>query len=302
MYAIMDIGTNSCRLLVAAVLDDGSIQIKERQLRTTRIGAGMDSNNNISLVAIERTLAALEEYAVIIAKYPVEKIVLVATQAVRSASNKNVLMRVIKERLNWEMQIITGIREAWLSYLGATSFLDSQSSTPLVIDIGGGSTELLSAINKEKIMAHSVPLGALRLFENPLSTQELTQYFQEALSEFAVGQEKMSSYQLIGVGGTCTTLAAVHLALKTYDSERVQGYCLEVPQIQQVYESLLELPTEKRLKVAGIYPGREDIIIPGLQILLALLNILHSRNLIISDRDLLWGLIYEQIEHEKRIR
>lgn len=121
MYAAMDIGTNSCRLLLASVNTLGEIKIEEQHLRTTRIGAGMGTERLLKPDAIERTLSALEEFAEIIGRYRVQQLVLVATQAVRSAENQNRLVQAVKDRLNWDLQIISGEREAWLSYWGATS-------------------------------------------------------------------------------------------------------------------------------------------------------------------------------------
>lgn len=296
MYAAMDIGTNSCRLLLASVNTLGEIKIEEQHLRTTRIGAGMGTERLLKPDAIERTLSALEEFAEIIGRYRVQQLVLVATQAVRSAENQNRLVQAVKDRLNWDLQIISGEREAWLSYWGATSDL-KEKPNPLVIDIGGGSTEFIGLNSEKQVSVLSIPLGALKLLENPLSDKELARVVTEALQVFK-SKEDSPSYTLVGVGGTCTTLAAVDLGLREYDREKVQGHRIDGSRIKDIYEMLAALTVPERLKLAGIYPGREDLIIPGLQILLAIVKYFNSNSVLISDRDLLWALVDEMVKQE----
>jgi len=291
MYATMDIGTNSCRLLVAEVLENQKLRVLERQLRTTRIGEGMSAGNPlIKPAALERTLAAFSEFARIISKYPVQKILLVATQAVRMAANQAELMAAIKAGTGFEVQVISGEREAWLSYLGAVTSL-GEATKPLVIDIGGGSTEFICKGSRDSVTARSLPLGALKLLEQPRTDQELERFLTEALRDFATANR--DEQLLVGVGGTCTTLAAVKLALSHYDPERVQGSHLQLTEVEEIYQRLAGLSANERLAVPGIYPGREDIIVPGLQLLLAILRYLKGSSLTVSDQDLLYGLIYE---------
>jgi len=236
------------------------------------------------------TLAALEEFADLIAKYPVQKRFLVATQAVRTAENKAEFVKAVYEKLGWDVEIISGEREAWLSYLGATFNLEEEN--PLVVDIGGGSTEFMFKAADGQIAVRSISLGALRLLGNPLTDEELDNFLQEALLGFCPAN---TAINLIGVGGTCTTLAAVCLKLAPYDPEKVQGHKVSSALAREVYERLAGMPVKERLQVRGMFPGREDIIVPGLQILQAVLRYFGSRALTVSDRDLLYGLIYEEL-------
>lgn len=293
MYAIMDIGTNSCRLLLAKKLPKGQLEILQRELRITRIGEGMSAIQPfIAREAMVRTLAALEEFAGIISQHPVSEVILVATQAVRMAENQAELGKEIQEAFGWELQIISGEREAWLSYLGATRDLGADNY-PLVIDIGGGSTEFIRKIANGRVQARSIPLGALRLQENPLSAGNLDALLAKALEEFTAESDGYK-FPLVGVGGTCTTLAAVSLGLHPYDPDKVQGSRILLATVQEVYDRLSKMPVAERLKVPGIYPGREDIIIPGLQLLKAILKYFQAAAFTVSDHDLLYGLIYEQ--------
>jgi exopolyphosphatase/guanosine-5'-triphosphate,3'-diphosphate pyrophosphatase len=307
MWAVMDIGTNSTRLLVAEYdKQTGQLQVLKRALKITRIGEGMSADNRtMSSRAIERTIRALEGFAEMIAAYsPVDRVRLVATQAVREAVNQDELVKKIKERLGWVLEVIPGEEEAKLSYQGAVQGLKTASPS-LVVDIGGGSTEFLLGgerypeeekqaelygrikLGEGRLQVCSLPLGALRLLENPVSNTEIAKFLVKGLKNFFLPME----LSLVAVGGTATTLAAVKLGLVSYDAEKVQGLTLELSEIKHIYEQLQALQPIERLQVPGITPGREDIIIPGLQILLCIMGFLQSTSVTISDQDLLQGLI-----------
>lgn len=301
MRAVMDIGTNSTRLLIADYdRTTGQLQPLKRGLKITRIGEGMHEKNRVmSQLAMGRTIAALEDFAGIITAYPVEKIRLVATQAVREAANQAELKERIKERLGWTLEVIFGAEEAKLSYRGAVQGLKAVRS-PLVVDIGGGSTEFLVERIDEaqgtgakkgkggsKLQARSLPLGALRLLENPLSDTELQRILAKGLADFLIPPEA----SLVVVGGTATTMAAVKLGLQSYDAEKVQGLTIPFTALNEISQWLEAMSPAERLKVPGITPGREDIIVPGLQILRTVMTYFGRTELTVSDQDLLHGLI-----------
>lgn len=300
MRAVMDIGTNSTRLLLADYDGTtGQLHPLKRGLKITRIGEGMHEKNRVmSQLAMGRTIAALEDFAGIITAYPVEKIRLVATQAVREAANQAELKERIKERLGWTLEVISGAEEAKLSYRGAVQGLKAVRS-PLVVDIGGGSTEFLvaqddgaqgsnAAMEKDRrLQARSLPLGALRLLEHPLSDTALQRILAQGLASFLISSEA----PLVVVGGTATTLAAVKLGLLSYDAEKVQGLTISFTTLQEIVQRLEAMEPSERLKVPGITSGREDIIVPGLQILRAVMTYFGRAELTVSDQDLLHGLI-----------
>jgi len=295
MWAVMDIGTNSCRLLLAETDSGSPGKIRKRQayLRTTRIGEGCGEENRlISEEGLNRTLAALREYAAIIRENPVGEVILAATQAVRAARNRDILVEAVKAEFGWKLEILSGEEEARLSFLGATAGF-AQERQALVVDIGGGSTELAWKEEERAFRAVSIPLGALRLLEAPRGDMQVMEIIEEALTALPNPEGLLLAAKslLIGVGGTCTTAAAISLSLENYDSERVQGHRLGAAEIRGRYELLKGLETSRRLQVAGIPPGREDIIVPGLQLLLAVLRVLAQEEITVSDRDLLYGLI-----------
>lgn len=291
MWAAMDIGTNSCRLLIADPTRGGKLNTAVKLLRTTRIGQGLCPQKNfLRQEAMDRTLEALQEYDSVIRKYPVTEIQLIATQAIREAENGNTLVGVIKERFGWELQIVSGQREAWLSYLGASGGL-MRADNPLIIDIGGGSTELIVMECENRLKAVSIPLGALRLHETPLTDEELKRLFTDKIKDFP----QDPGISMVGVGGTCTSIAAILLALKVYDAQKVQGFTMSVDDIRNVYRKLINLQPLERLTIAGVYPGREDIITEGIRILLTILGIFRKKDMLVSDQDLLQGLMYEKM-------
>lgn len=289
LWAVMDIGTNSSRLLVADYeKETGRIITVERALQTTRIGAGMnESNRVISPEAIKRTLQALAGFSSLIKQYQVEKLYLLATQAVREACNQAELSGKIKTSLGWELRIISGEEEARLSYLGAVQGLAAED-VPVVIDIGGGSTEFIWRENKQKFQVLSLPLGALRLWENSLSDEKILALLEKGLQKFSLP----AAVSLVGVGGTVTTTAAVRLALASYDAKKVQGLKLSKSEIKSLYDKLKGMQPRERLQVPGITLGREDIIIPGLQILINIMTYWGKTQITVSDQDLLYGVIF----------
>ncbi|HHZ16238.1 MAG TPA: Ppx/GppA phosphatase family protein [Peptococcaceae bacterium] len=292
MWAIMDLGTNSTRLLIASYNPHAArCQTVQRALRITRLGEGMNEQHKVlSAAAMERTVAALEEFAAIISVFPVQGVRLVATQAVREAANREELVEKIKRRLNWDLEVISGVQEAAWSYSGAVQGLKTPG-IPLVVDIGGASTEFSVRTEPQKLQLTSLPLGALRLYEHPRTDAELQRILQEGLAGFAYPR----ALSLVAVGGTATTLAAVQLEMVDYDADRVQGLMLPLEEIEAIYRRLQVLEPAQRLKVAGITPGREDIIVAGLQILLAIMTFFRQKELTVSDQDLLHGIFWQEL-------
>jgi exopolyphosphatase/guanosine-5'-triphosphate,3'-diphosphate pyrophosphatase len=288
LWAVMDIGTNSSRLLVAdCEQKTGKIKAVKRALRITRIGAGMNEENRlISWEAMTRTVRALVDFSLLIKQYPVKRTFLLATQAVREADNQEELRDKIKTSLDWNLRIISGEEEARLSYLGAVQGLVTEG-VPVVLDIGGGSTEFILQGEKQDFQIISLPLGALRLWENPLVDEKIQELLQKELQKISFPP----LISLIGVGGTITTAAALKLALVEYDAEKVQGLKLSITEIKAFYEKLKVMSPKERLQAPGITAGREDIIVSGLQILINLMSCCGQKKIIVSEQDLLYGVI-----------
>lgn len=283
--AAIDIGTNSTRLLIAEYINEKIIPIYT-DLHITRIGEGMGASKEIKPWILERTINCLRQYKEICLQYNVDTIRVVATSAVRDAENKRWVVERIKEETGLDVEILSGSEEARLSYLGAISGYSSQETKPVVIDIGGGSTELIYSTNEAAIVYKSMDLGAVRLKEN----QALLGKVGEILDQ-AITTDFPHSFTLIGVGGTITTLAAIKLELDKYDPELVEGYTLSYSDAQAIYANLKAMSLEERKSLKGLQPQRADIIPYGTLILLETLKRLHRCSITVSEKDILYGII-----------
>lgn len=284
-YASIDIGTNSCRLMIADITSFG-LQTVHREMNTTRIGAGLAASGLISREAAERTVECLRGYEQIIEHAEVQEYRMVATSAVREASNRTYFEDLCKQRLHKEVWVISGEEEARLTYIGVQKGLRLDQSI-LVADLGGGSTELIHS-NGELFLS-SLPLGAVRAAElQPTDSQILA-----VIADITKGKARFSDAVLVFCGGTATSLVAMKHALKEYDSSLVHGQRLERQEIQEAYQLLRNMPFEARQKVAGLQPQRADIIIYGMQIMLNLMLALDKDWAVVSESDLLEGVIWE---------
>lgn len=290
MKAVMDIGTNSCRLIIVDTSGDHLVTVC-RRLTTTRIGQGLGQGGRcLTEEGMQRTLAALEDYRRVMAHYPVDKVYLIGTQALREAENSSDFRNRVRKSLGWELDIISGEREAYLSYLGAVSALP-QLKNPVVIDIGGGSTEIM-ADKDGLIQAASAPIGGLRLLEKPRNDQAILQCLLEGWRGF----ELPPGSSLVGVGGTATTLGAIYTKMKVYDPEALTGIEMSRQAVQTVLDLLESLPAAQRLQLPGMLAGREDILPWGLHILTVVMDHFRISALRICDRDLMYGILLEKEE------
>lgn len=286
MYAAIDVGTNSVRLLVANIMDD-RINPLYRGLKTTRLGEGVGKQHFLLEIAMLRTVKALEEFMDTLKAFQVKKIRAVATSAVREATNSHELVKKIQS-LGLRLDVISGEEEAWLSYYGATSMF-KEFFHPFVIDIGGGSTELIYCSSGGQIFNTSIGAGAVRCTEEGWSKEQIKSAFAPALEKVIFIPTK----NLVGVGGTITTLAAIDQKLLSYDPKLIQGYTLTLARIQAIWHELSVLPLEQRRLVPGLQPNRADIILAGIEILLTIMTQLKVDTITVSESDLLEGIIFE---------
>ncbi|HHY40120.1 MAG TPA: Ppx/GppA family phosphatase [Syntrophaceticus sp.] len=288
--AAMDIGTNSCRLLIAD-LCEGRIKPVFTALRTSRIGEGMTSKRILGRGPIERTINALQEYRQIINEYGVDRYRIVATSAVREAANAAFFLDQASKRTGMDIQIISGAEEARLNYLGVCHSVSPQG-TGIIIDIGGGSTEFTYLPHKgslDELCCHSIPLGAVRLTEQPCLLSEILLPMKDVLDDIKLLPDPF----FIGVGGTITTIAAICQGLEVYDPQLVHGYTLTKDDVERIMFFLAAKNNEERKRVPGLQPERADIIVAGVTILWAILRYLEASTLVVSEADLLYGIILE---------
>lgn len=296
--AVIDIGTNSCRLLIGEKNSEQSFDILARRLEITRLGEGVDQSRKLKEAAVDRVVQALKKYKVIIEEYQVPKTRVIGTSALRDVTNSNLLKSKLN-KLGFELEIISGKKEAELNYLGAVSNLDADF---LLIDIGGGSTEFIWSESDDQIKFESLDLGCVRMTEKFVANPE-SEFEAEASHKIQKHVKKLLStklnlkqeFRVKGVGGTITTLAAVKLALEDYDSSKIENLEIQKSELEKIITNLSEVNLEQRQKIKGLQPKRADIIIAGLIILKGILDYIDSKKLYVSDHDLLYGLLKEEL-------
>jgi len=291
-YAAIDIGSNSVRLLVGEV-EAAQVQPLVRELRSTRILAGA-TGGWLQEAGVKRTVAAVAGLTTLAWDYSPAAIVCIATSAVREARNPELLRNEIAEKTGLELNIINGFTEARLAYRGALAGLKEPVTRPMVIDIGGGSTEI-SWQAKEGIQFTSSMVGAVRATAGSLSRAAMEQVLAPVLAR--VHGELPG--RIIGTGGTITTVAAMELGLSTYNPDLVHEMLLTTDQVKSWRRRLAAMTLAERRNLPGLQPERADIIVAGVTILEIILDGLMADSLVVSEADLLWGLLLLQAGGEK---
>jgi exopolyphosphatase/guanosine-5'-triphosphate,3'-diphosphate pyrophosphatase len=298
----IDCGTNTIKLLVAD-LDPrtGKEQILEREMRIVRLGQDVDRTGRLADEALARTFAAVEEYAAIIASHRVDKVRFCATSASRDAANSADFMAGVRERLGIEPEVVSGAVEARLTYDGATRSLPDVPAPVLVVDIGGGSTELILGGGAGDVLAaRSLDIGSVRLTErlmrsDPPTAAELaaaTEAIDGALDALpGDGVHLDRAATVVGVAGTITTVAAVLLELDAWDRSRVHHARLAVDDVHALTERLTAMTVAQREELR-VPPGRSDVIGAGALILDRVLRRTGAGTLLVSDSDILDGIAW----------
>ncbi|HVJ94056.1 MAG TPA: Ppx/GppA phosphatase family protein [Labilithrix sp.] len=304
--AAIDIGTNTVLLLVAERDASGQLVPVEERATITRLGQGVDKTRTLAPAAIERTNAAIDEYAAIIDRLGAMRVDVVGTSAMRDASGGDAVRTHVRSKLGVEARTISGDEEARLTFIGALSGISSvgHGSQVRVFDIGGGSTEVVHGERgrSEVSFACSYNVGSVRLTErhvksDPPSEQELHAVRADARAAFAFVPKFDSAVPPVGIAGTMTTLAAVSLQMATYDAARVHGHVMPVAELERVVRHLARLPLAERSREPGLEPKRADVIVAGGIVALAYLEHVGAREVMISDRGVRWGLA-EQLSRD----
>ena len=296
---MVDIGTNSTRLLAADV-EGGRVSALERRSTVTRLGRGVDTTQQLATEAIEDVTDAVGEY--ISAYEPLEPDVVsvLATSAVRDASNADAFIAELRERHALDARILTGEEEARLTYLGATAGRPPRDGT-LVIDIGGGSTELVVGSGGDvrfhtSLQAGRVPHTERYMLNDPPSASEsdpLSEDVRKLIFAELAAAEFFDVQTGIAVAGTPTSLAAIEQELDPYDPERVHGYVLTLAAIQRMCSMLSGMSLEERLEVTGLHPGRAPTIVAGVVILIQAMRAFGLQRIEVSEHDILDGAALE---------
>ncbi len=282
--AVVDIGTNSTRLLVAEV--DGGVRELDRRTIVTRLGEGVDRTGHLGEEPMNRTFRALHTYREAIARAGVRTAVM--TSAVRDAANGPEFGARVERELGVSARTLTGEEEAHLTYRGATALRDDAEPL-LVIDIGGGSTELVVGTRGRVSFHVSTQNGVVRhserhLHHDPPEPGELAALARDVDVPVAPARGA------VAVAGTATSCAAIDLELEPYDAARVEGHVLSVERLREIRDRLAALPLEERERVPGLHPDRAPVIVAGVVILLRVLEAYGLDRVEVSERDILWGV------------
>lgn len=266
--AAVDCGTNSVRLLVAEVVD-GRVRTIERALHLTRLGQGVDATGRFHPDALARTLAAFDDFAARLATLGVSRRRVVATSAARDAADSAAFFDGVLERVGVPAEIISGDEEALLSFGGAVGAIEGLAQPVLVVDIGGGSTELVLGSDGVAKHARSLDIGSVRLRERFLATDPptpdeiaaATVHIDSLLDGCGIAFGQVAAW--VGVGGTATSLSALAQGLAVYDSARVHGSSIGADDLAALTARLLALPVPDVLALPTMVPGRADVICAG---------------------------------------
>jgi exopolyphosphatase/guanosine-5'-triphosphate,3'-diphosphate pyrophosphatase len=293
--AVVDIGTNSTRLLIADVEGTGVYEV-ERRTTVTNMGRGVDHTGMICSDAIEDVCEVIADYKSQYEEMGAERVMAIATSAARDAVNGEAFIAELRERFELEARMLTGEEEAHLTYLGATAHRPAADPT-LVFDIGGGSTELIVGTGREVGFHTSLQAGTIRQSErhltadppHPHELEDLAADIRNLVERAIAAQPEGAPTRAIAVAGTPTSLAAIDQGLEPYDSGRVHGYHLGMQRTQRMLSRLSSLPLAERLRVPGLHPGRAPTIVAGTVILVQVMRAFNLQEVEVSELDILHG-------------
>jgi exopolyphosphatase/guanosine-5'-triphosphate,3'-diphosphate pyrophosphatase len=295
--AALDCGTNSTRLLVAG--PDGSTLV--RLMRITRLGQGVDATKRLDPAAIERTVAVLSEFRQVMDEAGVTKGRLVSTSAVRDASNGDMFLRAASEAIGFPAELLSGQEEGELAYAGATEGLAPFDGDDVIIDIGGGSTELVTQ-RDGSVQAYSMNIGCVRLTERFLrhdppggaQITDMTKFIdgeiEQATRSLPVLAKLTTRCRFVGLAGSVTTLAALELGLPAYDSDRIHHSVLSRDAVAGWCTTLAAESSAARAQRAGMVPGRADVIVGGAYVLRQVMEHFGFDTCMASETDILDGI------------
>ncbi|GIV15515.1 MAG: exopolyphosphatase [Armatimonadota bacterium] len=296
IIAAIDIGTNSILLTIAEV-QQGEIRSLCEHSRITRLGESLNATGRLSEEPMQRSLHALRELLEEARRHQVDTIIAVGTEVLRKAQNASRFLQAC-EQMGLSVEVISGEREAYLSYLSVAKDPLFQSECLTMLDVGGGSTEVSRGCAGVLQASHSYPIGAVCLTEAHLRsdppTAEQIRALQDTVAQHLHNESRLAEGEyLIGVGGTFVNLASLHAGYAEYRPERVHGATLTLAQMQSLADRLCALPLAQRRQLPGIEPDRAPVLHAGALIALTAMQCLHAQTLSVSMRGLRWGIVYE---------
>jgi len=303
----VDIGTLTCRLLIADLAPDGQLRTARSDRRILRLGEGVDQTKRLSFVAMDRVVQCLREWREMIAVSSVDAVVAVATSAVRDAENRDEFLDRVKREAGFEVELISGEEEARRTMLGIRSGLLLGVTDVLALDIGGGSTEFILDCPGQLPIVRSIDIGVVRLCErlihhDPPTDEEVSQARKWVAKETKVAVAGMGNYQaatFVGTAGTITSLAAMAQQLPTYEPARIHNYMLKLSTIQELEQALMSRKKADRAGLPGLEKGREEVIAAGAILIRTIMETLEMPSVLVSDLGLREGVLIH-LAHQSR--
>lgn len=306
LCASIDIGSNTLRLLIGYIKDNRIQEVCYKRY-ITRLGSGLNQTGRLLDKNIEASLSAIRDFFSLISFHQVKRVKAVATSALREASNSDIFIQRVLIETGIAIEVISGVKEAELTLKGILLSLPLTSLPPnqslFIIDIGGGSTEWILYKKNRKLDMGSIPVGVIKFYDkyiknDPVSASDISE-FNYGIAPYLHTLSKKISHSidnhtsLIGTAGTFTTIASIDLELNSYSREKIHFHKLSFASLYKMSQKLFKLKLEDRKNVRGLEPDRADLIIPGIQFTIKLMEMFHFKEIIISEYGLLEGVLME---------
>jgi exopolyphosphatase/guanosine-5'-triphosphate,3'-diphosphate pyrophosphatase len=297
----IDIGTLTCRLLIADLAPGRPLEKLRSARRILRLGEGVDQTRQLTPAAMERVIHCLQEWRDIINSHYVEAVAVVATSAVRDASNRDEFLGRVQREAGFEVEVISGEEEARRTLLGIRSGLPAGVTDILALDIGGGSTEFILDRSGQKPVVRSIDIGVVRLCErvlrhDPPTDEEVRQAREWVMRETIAAVADMGEYRratFVGTAGTITSLAAMAQRLSTYEPARIHNYRLKLETIRELEHTLLSRTKAERMGLPGLEQNREEVIAAGAILIRTIMETLGMATVLVSDFGLREGVLID---------
>lgn len=302
---IIDLGSNSARLVLMKIYPNQSFKLIDEIKETTRLGAGLGEENLLQPESIKRTVASVKLFTKLCRINQIDQIIAVATAAVRNARNQEKFLEILYIETGIKFRVLTGEEEAYYVYQGVVNSLALENG--LIVDIGGGSTELILMKKRKLVHSISLPFGAVTLTEKFLNKKEkstaqqlkkLEGFIQENLQKVE-WLAKETNIVLLGIGGTIRNIAKINRRYRKYPLELIHNYTIGIKDLQDIYQDLKNRDLEERKKVPGLSKERADIIIGGMAIIEGLSNFTKAKELVAGGNGLREGLFYNYLLGKK---
>ncbi|MEX5212526.1 MAG: Ppx/GppA family phosphatase [Nitrospiraceae bacterium] len=301
ILAGVDIGTLTCRLLVARLDEQGTLHELRSDRRILRLGQGVDETRRLAAEAMARVVETLKEWSRVVEMYRPDAVTAVATSAVRDAVNRDEFLDLAKKEAGFEVELISGEEEARRTMLGIRSGLPSGVTDMLALDIGGGSTEFILDRPGRQPIVRSIDIGVVRLSErllhhDPPTVEEVErsgEWIRKEMDGVVAGMPRPSHLTFVGTAGTITSLAAMAQQLPAYEPARIHNYRLTLASVQQIEQTLLSRTKAQRIGLPGLEPGREEVIVSGTIILRTVMERLEMQRVLVSDLGLREGVLID---------